>query len=377
MPLINHVHIAGAGIAGLVMALSLQQQGIDYTLYEQDAKISYGEVGLGLSSNVFPILDRLGVLMATRQIGDEIEHFRFADNQLVTLKQFDLSRPALSVNRKLFHELLYSRLNKANLRLNTRFHASDIAHDKDIVIAADGIHSAIRGALYADIPIRNSGQVLWRGIACMPLPAEFKNTYFDIIGGNLRFAIIHNRDNHYSWYAITQAGAYNMTTPPAAARQMLMKLFSAYHPVVNMIIHATDNIYCNVLQDIRPSDRRIPWYKGNTVLMGDAIHPATPNLANGACLAMEDAFVLSRLIKEQQGGSLDKIFAQYQHLREAKVDKIVRQSWYLGKLMHQPNKMMDKAMMLGTRLTPAFMFRKIYAPVLETGYSSLIPELAI
>lgn len=377
MPLINHIHIAGGGIAGLMMALCLQQQGMEYTLYEQEGKISYNEVGLGLSNNVLPILDKLDLLTASRSIGDDIQHFRFANNQLELLKAFHLGLPALSVNRKLFHELLYSRIDKRNVRLNARFHASYTASENDIVVAADGIHSAIRGSIYSGIPIRNSGQVLWRGIACMPLPPEFKNTYYDIIGGNLRFAIVHNRDNHYSWYAITQGGTDKIVIPSAAARQMLMKLFSGYHPVVNMMIHATDNIYCSYLQDINPSDRRIPWYYNNTVLVGDAIHPTTPNLANGACLAIEDVFVLSQLLKKHDGGNFSQVFAQYQQLREAKVNKIVRQSWYLGKLMHQPNKMMDKAMIMGTRLTPAFLFKRMYAPVLQTGYSRMLTSAAI
>jgi 2-polyprenyl-6-methoxyphenol hydroxylase-like FAD-dependent oxidoreductase len=132
-----------------------------------------------------------------------------------------------------------------------------------------------------------------------------------------------------------------------------------------MIIHATDNIYCNYLQDIKPADRRIPWYKNNTVLVGDAIHPTTPNLANGACLAIEDAYVLSNLLGQQQQGSIENVFRQYQHLREAKVNKIVQQSWLLGRLMHQPNKVLDKAMLLGARLTPAFVFKRVYNPVLK------------
>ncbi|GGH75037.1 2-polyprenyl-6-methoxyphenol hydroxylase-like FAD-dependent oxidoreductase [Filimonas zeae] len=365
MPLIHHVHIAGAGIAGLTMALCLQQQGIPYTLHEQDAKISYNDVGIGLSNNIFPILEKLELLPAIRLMGCEIAQFRFADKKLETLKEFQLAKPALSVNRKQLHELLFSRIDKNRLQLSSRFPAAYAVEEREVVVAADGIHSAIRGALFHDIPIRNSGQVLWRGIACMPLPEDFKNTYHDIIGSNLRFAIIHNRGNYYSWYAITQGDAGKVIIPSAAARQMLMKQFAAYHPVVNMIIHATDNIYCNYLQDIKPADRRIPWFKNNTVLVGDAIHPTTPNLANGACLAIEDVYVLSSLLGRHQHGSIDEVFRQYQRLREAKVNKIVQQSWRLGKLMHQPNKVLDKAMLLGARITPAFVFKRVYNPVLE------------
>lgn len=364
MPLVNHVHIAGAGIAGLTMALCLQQQGIPYTLHEQEIKISYNEVGIGLSNNVFSILEKLELLQAVRLIGCDIIQFRFADKKLEILREFELAKPALSVNRKQLHELLFSRLDKNCLQLQSRFPAAYTARENEIVVGADGIHSAVRGAMFHDIPIRSSGQVLWRGIACMPLPPDFKNTYHDIIGSNLRFAIIHNRGNYYSWYAITQGDAGKVIIPSAAARQMLMKQFAAYHPVVNMIIHATDNIYCNYLQDIKPADRRIPWYKNNTVLVGDAIHPTTPNLANGACLAIEDAYVLSNLLGQQQG-SIENVFRQYQYLREAKVNKIVQQSWLLGRLMHQPNKVLDKAMLLGARLTPAFVFKRVYNPVLK------------
>ena len=354
--------IIGGGIGGLSMALSCQQQGLDYILWEKQPEISYRRVGLGISRNIFPLLHSWGVMQESRELGAEIKKMLFDNKKLKTLRTLSLKAPALSVDRLKFTKILLQQLKHENLRLSTSKSPADFSKDQTIIVA-EGPHSPSRKTIYPQLKLRKSRQWIWRGMVELKLPPHFHNAYHDFIGGNLRFAIIHSGDNLYSWYAIEEL----QEEPPQETdtRQHLLQLFKEYHPLVHDCIGATESIYGELLQDMEPRQRKgLPWYKDNLVLIGDAIHPTTPNMANGACLAMEDAYVLAKLLKKYPNQP-QMAFSTYQALREPKVNNIVQQSWLLGRMMHQQNPLIDKAIVLGTRLTPQWAFNLIYAPILN------------
>ena len=114
-----------------------------------------------------------------------------------------MKAPALSVNRILFTELLYHSLSPAKVKLKQK--ANPLQFDKEeLVIVAEGSQSPTRKAIYPQLTMRNSHQLIWRGIAKLILPAAFHNTYYDYIGGNLRFGLIHSGGNMYNWYAVEE-----------------------------------------------------------------------------------------------------------------------------------------------------------------------------
>lgn len=355
-------HILGGGVGGLCTGLALQKEKLPFTLYEQETEIGYRNVGLGISRNIFPLLEHWSILRETAQLGAEIRTFRFVSPKLKNLRSLKMKAPALSVNRPKFHQLLYQSLQPETVKLETTRPHTDFSA-RQIVIAADGANSKLRKKFYPQLSFRKSGQLLWRGAVELKLPTTFQHTYHDFIGSNLRFAIIHSGGDLYSWYAVED---YDQVPPRSFdAKKHLLELFSRYHPLVKETIAATENIYPDLLQDIPPQDRKgIPWFHDNLVFLGDAIHPTTPNLANGACLAMEDAYVLARLFKKYNSHPASA-FKVYQALREPKVNSIVRQSWMLGKLMHQDNPFVDLAIQIGTRLMPQWAFDKLYSRVLD------------
>lgn len=354
------VNIIGGGIAGLSTALALQKNGVSYNLFEQNAKITYENVGLGISSNLFHILEEWNILEETKQIGTEIHHFHFVDNQLNYINSFKLKTPALSVRRRQFHELLYMHLDKQSIHLNSKKFVSDFSAD-EIVIAADGINSKTRQEIYPHLTLRDSNQILFRGISEIELNEKFKYAYHDIVGQNLRFAIIHSGQNFYSWYIVKEK---NHTEKISLEKDVLKSYFKGYDPVVEQVIDKAENIYSSELLDINPKNRKkLEWFKKNTLLIGDAIHPTTPNMANGACLAMEDSYLLAYLLGNSDM-NLSEIYKIFQKKRTKKVNPIVFQSWWFGKLFHQKYKIIDQIIKIGMRLTPNFLFDKIYSKVL-------------
>lgn len=356
----KQINIIGGGIAGLTTALALQNKGIDFRLFEKNGQITYENVGFGISANIFPILENLNILSETEKLGAKIKHFHFVDKKLNYINSFPIKQPALSVNRKDFYQLILNRLPSDKIFLNTEKLTADF-DDAQIVISADGINSKTRKKWYPDLNKRNSNQILWRGITKIQIEEKFKNSYHDFVGNNLRFAIIDTGNNSYSWYIIKQND--NTTHEPENyTREQLMSLFQNYHPIVKEIIQKSDNIYFSVLEDISPKHRKkLSWYKGKTLLIGDAIHPTTPNMANGGCLAIEDAYLLTKMLEND---SLD--FQKFQDIRTKKVNAVVRQSWLFGQLSHQKNSIMDKIIKLGFAMTPKFVFEKIYSTVLTT-----------
>ncbi len=357
---IETVNIIGGGIGGLTTALALQTNGIIYNLFEQNADITYENVGLGISANIFPILEEWNILEETKQIGTEIRNFHFVDNQLNYIKSFKLKRPALSVNRRQFYRLLYSHLQKQNVYLDSKKSVKDFS-ENDIVIAAEGINSKTRQEIYPNLKLRDSNQILFRGISEIELAEKFKNSYHDFVGQNIRFAIIHTGKNYYSWYIIKEKSDNEKIS---LNKSVLKSYFLGYDPIVQHIIDKSEDVYSAELLDINPKKRKdLKWFRKNTLLIGDAIHPTTPNMANGACLTMEDSYLLASLLGDNKL-TLRQVFETFQKRRTKKIDPIVFQSWWFGKLLHQKNKILYHVVKIGMGLTPKFIFDKIYSRVL-------------
>jgi len=354
------VNIIGGGISGLTIALTLKTLGIKYNLFEKNAEITYDNVGLGISANVFHILKEWNLLSETKAIGTEIQKLYFVDKKLNYIKVFKLQKPALSVNRKLFYKLLVKQLGEENIHLNSLKSINDFL-ESDIVVSADGIDSKIRQNIYPNLKLRHSNQILWRGISKIKLEEKFENSYYDFIDNNIRFATIHTGRDYYSWYAIKEKTNSNEGKIDKA---ILKTFFEGFHPVVNEVIDQTEDIYFSELLDINPKVRKnLNWFKNNKIMIGDAIHPSTPNMANGACLAIEDSYLLANLFNNDSF-TLEEIYKTFQKQRTKKVDKIIFQSWWFGKLLHQKNKILARLIKLGMVLTPQFLFDKIYSNVL-------------
>lgn len=349
------------------LALGLQKHELEYELFEQQAEITYEKVGLGISRNIFPILQEWKLLKETQELGVEILKFHYIDKNLKRLKSFRMKSPALSIDRRKFYELILTKLDSTHIHTNCVKYSTDFPED-EIVISAEGIDSATRKEIYPNLKLRDSGQILWRGISTLDLDAKFKNSYYDFIGKNLRFAIIHAGANNYSWYAVKVSEKGELVCQD---KEYLKNLFRDYNPLVHEVIEKSDGVYISELKDINPADRkRLTWFNRNILMIGDAIHPTTPNMANGACLAMEDAYFLSNMLAKREH-STEHAYKEFQRKREKKVNGIVAQSWMLGMLMHQNNPVIDALIKASIKLTPQCVFDSIYSSVLvETEANS-------
>jgi 2-polyprenyl-6-methoxyphenol hydroxylase-like FAD-dependent oxidoreductase len=114
----------------------------------------------------------------------------------------------------------------------------------------------------------------------------------------------------------------------------LTDLFKEFHAEILKIILATnkEQIIVSNIVDLKPIDK---WQSENVCLVGDAAHATTPNLGQGACQAVEDAYVLGKLL--DKGIAIENTFKEYENLRRKKAHAIVNTSWAVGKIAHIEN----------------------------------------
>jgi 2-polyprenyl-6-methoxyphenol hydroxylase-like FAD-dependent oxidoreductase len=134
----------------------------------------------------------------------------------------------------------------------------------------------------------------------------------------------------------------------------LNEYFMSFNSVVKDLISATDKtqIYTAEIADLKPTNQ---WFKDNVCLIGDAAHAATPNMGQGACQAIEDAYVLAACLSRQEP---NMAFEEFHNIRKEKVNLVVKTSWRIGKISHFSNPIAIGVRNLLVRMAPESMNKK-------------------
>jgi len=339
------VNIIGGGIGGLSLANALQRAGIDFKLFEQAPRITEVGAAIGISKSALDILERLGLHTQVINAGNETRNFHISDKNLKIIRDMRTGSPVTLIHRAKLIDILVSNLPKENIQLNAKL--TNISNEKvfseltfsnglklrsTCTAIADGIQSISRKQIFPDLKIRHAGQAIWRGISTMNLPVKYRNTYTEIWFKTKRFLFAPLDSNSICWLAIKNA-AIGGKDNPDTIRQELLKDFDEFHPFVKELLLNSSNFIRNDLADLGTEKRK--WYQDKIVFIGDAIHATTPNLAQGGCQAIEDAYCLSLLMKRSDH-NFSEVFPTYQSLREKKVSFIVNASWRFGKMAQNP-----------------------------------------
>jgi 2-polyprenyl-6-methoxyphenol hydroxylase-like FAD-dependent oxidoreductase len=206
-----------------------------------------------------------------------------------------------AVHRAELQQLLAAELDPAVIHLGARCTGFDDSGQTviarfadgrevraDVLIAADGVHSAVRARLLGPAPLRYRGYTAVRSVTpagSVPLPGDS----MEIWGRGARFGLGPISGGRIIWWATWNAAAGKDDSDTAAR---LRTLFGAWHDPVPAIIAATPpgSLIRNDIYDRRPGRT---WARGRVALVGDAVHPMTPDLAQGACQAIVDATTLA------------------------------------------------------------------------------------
>jgi 2-polyprenyl-6-methoxyphenol hydroxylase-like FAD-dependent oxidoreductase len=194
------------------------------------------------------------------------------------------------------------------------------------LIGADGIHSAIRAQLHGAREPRYVGYTAWRGVTPFAHPLLPVGVGIETWGRGQRFGITHISGGRVYWFA-TRNTAEGESDAAGGRQAELLDRFHGWHAPIEAVIAATEGeaILRNDIYD-RPTLKH--WGEGRVTLLGDAAHPMTPNLGQGACQAIEDAVVLARCI--QEGPSMPEALRAYEARRIPRTTAVARQSRLTG-----------------------------------------------
>ena len=365
--MVSNVVIAGAGIGGLTLAVALRRRGVRVRVFERASHLAAAGAGIALPANGVKALQQLGLGAAVTKAGMVVERAVILDSRGRQLgSEVDLTdvyrsmgASLVALHRGRLHAVLLDAVADHIVTKDAPVVSfepqRDSVHvalmdgqriDTGLLVGADGLHSNVRAQLIGAGAPLYSGYTSWRGVTpenSVPLPHRTSESW----GRGERFGIVPIGFGEIYWFAVADA-------PPGGkdvdVRRELMARFGSWHQPVAAIIEATppDRIVRTDIYDRAPIER---WHAGRVVLIGDAAHPMTPNLGQGAGQAIEDAVVLDACLAA--ASSIDDALTRYEQRRVPRANAIVRASRRFGAIAQWRNPIAawirDRAM----SLTPA------------------------
>lgn len=374
----NTFIIIGAGIAGLSAAISLKNIGIEALVVEGSKEIRPIGAGLSLAANAMDALRYLKISEEVIKNGRELASFTLFDKEGKVIKSISTQPSKLettvnnfTIHRAKLHSVLLSKISPENILTGKRSVSMSKTPEgieitmedgttllTQYLIVAEGIHSPLRKVITSEASIRYSGYTCWRGIT--------DNTELNIsetsetLGKEGRFGIVPLADHQIYWFACKNSDRENSVFKNFTLEDLASNFKDYRQPIVK-IINATppENLIWGDICDIKPLQK---FAYGNVVLIGDAAHATTPNMGQGACMAIEDAVILANCL--EKNSHVAEAFKSFEKRRLGRTHKIVNDSWRLGKVAQLENNFLAALRNLVFRLMP----QKLYERQLKAVY---------
>lgn len=311
--------VIGGGIGGLTAALALAQRGLTVDLYEQAPELTEVGAGLQVSPNGARVLQALGLGGALEAAGLAAEAVEPMDGLTgARIARFDLSgqQPAYRfLHRAELIGLLAEAAQAAGVQVHLNAQVTDYDGPAELVVAADGIKSTHRAQVLGPQDPFFTGQVAWRAVVPGDVPPVARIwmlpgghvVSYPLSGGRVNLVAVREEANWAAegWHhASSQA---DLLAVFANVCKDLRDLLEVVGPVAKWGLFR------------HPVAER--WSRDRLCLLGDAAHPTLPFLAQGANLALEDAYVLARCVAEQD--RLRTALKTYEQARKARVARAI------------------------------------------------------
>ncbi len=345
--------VIGAGIGGLAAAAGLCSAGWDVTVCERAASLEPVGAALALAPNGLRALDAVGAgdglraLAVPQELGirrsDGRWLIRSTTGRMVSDRFGD---PVILLPRAAVIDALAARVPRGVLSLATEVTsvepggtagqdgtagqggtaAARVATtagelDTDLIVAADGIGSGTRSALFPDhAGLRYAGFTTWR-LLTGPVAGQFPMA--ESWGRGTVFGVMPLSDGRVYCYAAAPADPGTRAGDELAE---LVTLFGNWHEPIPVLL-AAGRPQDVLRHDVAELATPLPsFHRGRIALLGDAAHPMTPNLGQGACQALEDAAVISRLAAGTEPDAVARMLARYTAGRLPRTTDVVRWS---------------------------------------------------
>ena len=354
------IAVVGAGIGGLAAAACLLRNGHKVRVYEQAPAISVVGAAVQMSANAVKVLEHLGLkdaLEANAVKPKSFEFRRFDTGELLHEIKLGADHearhgsPYYQIHRVDLHAALLDAVLKVDPQALVLGSRAERVHEDangaevvftdgrkvraDLLVGADGIKSVLRQHVVDEAPASFTGQVAWRlSIPTERIPVHLRP---DVVS-----SIWCGPKNHAVMYYMRSGDVLNFVgcverpweEESWTARKPWEELdqdYTGWHPIVRAAIENVDRDQC-----FRWAlNNRVPvmtWSSARVALLGDAVHPTLPYMAQGAAMAIEDAAVLSRAVELDM--PMDQALLVYQNHRAPRAARVVNESNEMSDLYH-------------------------------------------
>ena len=375
------VLIIGAGIGGLTLAHALIQRGKNVRVLESAPALETVGAGIQISPNAVKVLRALGLEKAVTANAFQPRAIEARMGRSgrpvfnIPLAEYAEKRwgaPYLHIHRADYIAALSEGLPEDTIELNARVksyqHAADdvsvtLVNEREFsaqyLIGADGIRSVIRGQMLGLDAPKFTGNMAWRAVVSAARLGEFvpNPTACAWFGPN-RHAVTYRlgaQGQRVNFVGVVEQESWQEEGWSLQGdKDEALKDFAGWHPVIHNLLENADELHRWALFDRTPLEK---WVDGRVALMGDAAHPMLPFLAQGAAMAVEDAWVLAEVIASGQD------LSAYQKLRLLRTSKVQAASRANMGLFHKaslPAQLLTYGPMWAAgKLVPAFVHRRM------------------
>ena len=353
----QHLLVVGGGIGGLAAALALARLGLRVTLLEQASEI--GEIGAGiqLGPNAFAALDALGV-------GENARGRAVFTDELIMMDAVDASvvgrfpvgeafrtrfgNPYAVIHRADIHTSILEGVRGSDrIQFHTSTKVVRIEQDAssvtaidqhgqrftaDAPVAADGVRSVARDIFFGDTP-RVSGHVVYRAVVPLAdMPRDLR-VNAPVVWAGPNCHLVHyplRGGSEYNLVVTFHSRQQEQWSVTDGSKEEVLSYFQGIHPRPRQLLECPKSWRRWATADRHPIPR---WTAGRVTLLGDAAHGMLQYLAQGACMAIEDAVTLAEAMKAC-ALDIDRAFALYEQSRIPRTARVVLSAREMGRLYH-------------------------------------------
>jgi 2-polyprenyl-6-methoxyphenol hydroxylase-like FAD-dependent oxidoreductase len=340
--------VVGGGIGGLSTALALERKGIDAVVLEAAPDVATSRVGTGLHvwPNAMVPLQQAGIADDVVARAAVITRGQFQSWRGPMLTDFPIKElaeetgvPAVGMDRHALHAVLAGALQRSTLRCNSRVVSVDQEGDGvvarledgsdvtgDLLVAADGARSAIRTQLHGEQERTYAGYAIWRTVTDYDHDDIPFGLFRVIWGRGCRFLFFHVAPGRLYWSSVS-AAPEGEGEPEGGHKATVAARHRGWPEPIERIIEETPAETVGRMDTYEYTPLK-SWNVGRIALLGDAAHPMTFNLGQGACQAIEDAFALAGEL--EKNGDVTGAIARYEGRRRKYTTGLMRQSRQIG-----------------------------------------------
>lgn len=350
--------IVGGGIGGICAALALREHGIDSVVLEQAKALKEVGAGVQIAANGALVLRRLGLekgldAMSVKPLSLEYRDMESGKPMVswpVGPKSAELyGAPLYNVHRADLIDMLAGALPAECIQFNARCAAMGQSENGawvrlesgeliqgDAIVGADGIHSVVRETLYGPAEASFANLLVWRAL----IPAERMQAGDYEERGN--YWVGPGRSIVSYWVRPGKLYSFLASVPATEVHREswadsgdvndLMRSFHGAEPRVQRMLEAIDSAFITGMYYRDPLAR---WTEGRITLMGDSAHAMVPYLAQGACQAIEDAWVLARCLARHGAGDINGGLLEYEDRRRPRTTRVQAAARSMVKLVHE------------------------------------------